>query len=74
MPGREHHAVEIPSMVDLDEFDAEARAPTRAALGIAPGAPLIGWVGRLDRKKRVEDFLEAAALVHAAGARRPASW
>ena len=29
-------------------------------------APLIGWVGRLDRKKRVEDFLDAAALVHAA--------
>ena len=65
MPGREEHAVEIPSMVDLDEFRAEARTATRAALGIAPGVPLIGWVGRLDRKKRVEDFLGAAALVHA---------
>ena len=70
MPGRERHAVEIPSMVDLDEFRAEARAPTRAALGIGPGELLIGWVGRLDRKKRVEDFLEAAALVHA---REPAA-
>jgi len=25
--------------------------------------PLIGWVGRLDRKKRVEDFIRAAAIV-----------
>lgn len=66
MPGRDHHAVEIPSMVDPSEFDPAARAPVRAALGIAPDAPLIGWVGRLDRKKRGEDFLHAAALVHAA--------
>ena len=43
-----------------------AAAPVRAALGIAADAPLVGWVGRLDRKKRVEDFLDAAALVHAA--------
>ena len=66
MPGRDHHAVEIPSMVDPSEFDPAARDPVRAALGIAPDAPLIGWVGRLDRKKRVEDFLRAAARVHAA--------
>jgi glycosyltransferase involved in cell wall biosynthesis len=25
--------------------------------------PVIGWVGRLDRKKRVEDVLAAAALL-----------
>lgn len=66
MPGREHHAVEIPLMVDPAAFDPAARAPVRAALGIAPEVPLIGWVGRLDRKKRVEDFLRAAALVRAA--------
>lgn len=65
MAGREQHAVEIPSMVDLDEFDPAQRTTTRATLGIAENVPLIGWVGRLDQKKRVQDFIEAAALVHA---------
>lgn len=64
MAGREHHALEIPSMVDLEEFRAGDRATVRAELGVADGVPLIGWIGRLDRKKRVEDFIEAAALVH----------
>ena len=65
MPDRPHHAVEIPSMVDLTEFDPARRAPLRAALGIAPEQVLIGWVGRLDRKKRVEDFLAAARILAA---------
>lgn len=63
MSDRPHHAVEIPSMVDLSEFRPEAREPVRAALGIGPEELLVGWVGRLDRKKRVEDFIEAAAIV-----------
>ncbi|GGD08643.1 glycosyltransferase family 4 protein [Aureimonas glaciei] len=63
MPGREHHALEIPSMVDLSAFDPADRAATRRALGIADGVPLVGWVGRLDPKKRVEDFIDAATLV-----------
>ncbi|WP_290686586.1 MULTISPECIES: glycosyltransferase family 4 protein [unclassified Haematobacter] len=66
MPGREGHALEIPSMVDLTEFGATAlaagRARLRKAFGIAEGEVLIGWIGRLDRKKRVEDFIEAARL------------
>ena len=66
MPDRPHHAVEIPSMVDPSEFDPNARESVRASLDIPSEAPLIGWVGRLDRKKRVEDFLLAAALVYAA--------
>lgn len=65
MPGREHHAIEIPSMVDTRAFDPARRAPVRAALGIADDVPLVGWLGRLDPKKRVEDFIDAAALVHA---------
>lgn len=65
MPGREHHALEIPSMVDLSEFDSSHRLAVRASLGIASDAILIGWVGRLDPKKNVEDFIEAAARVHA---------
>ena len=66
MPGREDDALAIPSMVDLRAFDPARRAPTRAALGIGEGVPLIGWVGRLDAKKRVENFIAAAALVHRA--------
>jgi len=64
MPGREHHALEIPSMVDTRAFDPACRMPVRATLGIADDVPLIGWLGRLDPKKRVEDFIDAAALVH----------
>lgn len=68
MPGREHHALEIPSMVDLEEFDPLVRAGVRNELGFDAGATVFGWVGRLDRKKRVEDFIDAAALLHG---RRP---
>jgi glycosyltransferase involved in cell wall biosynthesis len=63
MPGREQHALEIPSMVDLSAFDAAHRQATRQALGLPEGVPVVGWVGRLDPKKRVEDFIDAAALV-----------
>ena len=63
MPDRPHHALAIPSMVDLNEYQPDRRAATRAALRLAPDAILIGWVGRLDRKKRIEDFIAAAALV-----------
>jgi glycosyltransferase involved in cell wall biosynthesis len=63
MEGREHHALEIPSMVDLDEFDASFRQDVRRELGFAEDDVAFGWVGRLDRKKRVEDFLHGAALL-----------
>lgn len=63
MPGRESHALEIPSMVDLTEFAAPDRAGVRAELGVTDTAPLIGFVGRLDAKKRVEDFVRALALL-----------
>jgi glycosyltransferase involved in cell wall biosynthesis len=66
MPGREGDAIEIPSMVDLSAYRHVDNPALRASLGIAAGAPLIGWVGRLDAKKRVEDFIAAAAIVHAA--------
>lgn len=65
MPDRSQHAVEIPSMVDLAEFDPAARGPSRTALGVSDGTVLFGWAGRLDRKKRVEDFVRAVALVAA---------
>lgn len=63
MPDRPEHALAIPSMVDLAEFDPRQRNSVRRKFGIADDTPLIGWVGRLDRKKRVEDFIRAAALV-----------
>ena len=62
LPDRPEHAIEIPSMVDLDEFDPAARPAVRAELRVGPDAMVFGWVGRLDRKKRVEDFLGAAAI------------
>lgn len=65
MPDRPQHAVEIPSMVDLTEFRPDARGPMRAALGVTDDQLLVGWVGRLDRKKRVEDFIAAALDVAA---------
>ncbi len=69
MPDRPHHAQEIPSMVDLSEFDSSNREAVRRELGVEDDAPLVGWVGRLDRKKRVEDFIEAAAIVQRADRR-----
>jgi glycosyltransferase involved in cell wall biosynthesis len=53
----------IPSMVNLDEFRGQDRDGARAELGLAPQHRVVGWVGRLDRKKRVEDVVEAAALL-----------
>ncbi len=63
MTNRPQHALEIPSMVDLTEFDQLHRASVREELGVDDSTPLVGWVGRLDRKKRVEDFVRAAASV-----------
>jgi glycosyltransferase involved in cell wall biosynthesis len=64
MPGRPQHALEIPSMVDLSEFKPNERLQARLEWGVTDETPVIGWVGRLDRKKRVEDFIRAAAIVH----------
>ena len=53
----------VPSMVDLAEFAGHDREAVRRELGFAPQHRVAGWVGRLDRKKRVEDFVQAAALL-----------
>jgi hypothetical protein len=49
MADRPHHAIEIPSMVDLAEFNPADRMPVRHEWGVAAETPVIGWVGRLDR-------------------------
>ncbi len=69
MPGREECAIEIPSMVDLSAFDPAQRGRMRRTLNIKEDQILIGWVGRLDPKKNVEDFIEAAAIVSRADTR-----
>jgi glycosyltransferase involved in cell wall biosynthesis len=66
MPHRSQHALAIPSMVDLSEFDPAQRRQVRKEWGVRDDVPVVGWVGRLDRKKRVEDFIRAAAIVHRA--------
>ncbi len=63
MPGRQHQAVEIPSMVDLREFGGGQRDAVRSSLRVDENDVLIGWVGRLDPKKNAEDFINAAASV-----------
>ena len=63
MPDRPHHALEIPSMVDLAEFHPADRLRARAIFAAPDASIVIGWVGRLDPKKRVEDFIRAAAIV-----------
>lgn len=64
MAERPHHVLKIPSMVDLREFSTTHRAAVRQEWGVDDDTTMIGWVGRLDRKKRVEDFIRAAALLH----------
>lgn len=64
MPERPYHVLEIPSMVDVSEFDPAFRTEVRHELGVSDENFTIGWVGRLDRKKRVEDFIQAAAILH----------
>jgi len=63
MPDRPHHALVIPSMVDLDEFHPGDRETIRREWGVDETTPVVGWVGRLDRKKRVEDVIRAFACL-----------
>ncbi len=59
---RPDHALTLPSMVDLAEFDPTQRMAVRAELGLTDGDLAVGWVGRFDPKKRVEDFVAAAQM------------
>ena len=48
MKEREHHAVRLPSMVDLDEFSAGHRTDVRAEFAWSDNHFVAAWVGRLD--------------------------
>jgi len=55
----------IPTGVELDRFTPGDRAAARAALDLPPEAPLLLYVGRLDREKSVERLLAAFQQVAA---------
>jgi glycosyltransferase involved in cell wall biosynthesis len=55
----------IENGVDLSRFNQHIDcARVRRELGIPPDAPLVVVVSRLNRQKGLEQFLEAAAIVH----------
>jgi radical SAM protein with 4Fe4S-binding SPASM domain len=54
------HALAIPSMVDLVEFEGRDRGELRQGYGIPAEACVVVFVGRLDPKKRVEHLVVTA--------------
>jgi len=62
---RPRAAVVVPNGIDTARFrpDPEARARVRAAWGVAPDAPLVAQVGRMDPMKDWPNFLRACALL-----------
>lgn len=65
---RADHVHLIPNGVDVGVFRPGDRrdGPLRAEFGIAPDAPLVGFVGRLSREKGPETFLRSMLLVRQA--------
>ncbi len=51
----------VPTGVELDRFRPANRASARISLGLAPGLPLLLYVGRLDREKNLTFLLESFA-------------
>lgn len=71
-----HRAAHIPRSrlwlirggVDVERVAAAAPAD-RAALGVPPGAPLVLWVGRIDRVKGLDELVDAMTTIwHRTGA------
>jgi glycosyltransferase involved in cell wall biosynthesis len=56
----------VPSAVELDQIPGTPDPWLRIELGIDPGVPLIGTVGRLEYQKAPLDFVRMAARVAAA--------
>ena len=56
----------IPNNVDTSRFRPREAVQAREALGLAPGGPYMGYIGRLAFEKRPELFVEAAKRVLAA--------
>ena len=51
----------VPCGVDLSLFQPRDRAASRAKLGLDPDAPVLLWVGRLEKLKGVEILVDAVA-------------
>jgi glycosyltransferase involved in cell wall biosynthesis len=53
--------------VDLELFrpDPNAAEAFRASIDAPPGAPLVGFVGRVDAEKGPDQFMQAAQVIHA---------
>jgi glycosyltransferase involved in cell wall biosynthesis len=52
-----HNGIDVPAILD------SARNATRELLGIPAAAPVVGYVGRLARQKRLEDLIWAFELI-----------
>jgi glycosyltransferase involved in cell wall biosynthesis len=65
--GIESQAISVISNgVDLQRFAAKIDSATaRRELGIEPEVPVLGVVGRISAQKGLDDFIRAAALIHA---------
>jgi len=64
-PNRMHT---IPCGVDLDLFSPRDRAASREALGLPASAPVLLWVGRLEKLKGVDILISAFAQLEVEGA------
>lgn len=51
----------VPCGVDLERFQPHDRAASRAALGLPQDAPVLVWVGRLEKLKGVDILISAIA-------------
>jgi glycosyltransferase involved in cell wall biosynthesis len=59
----DRRAVVIPNGVDAGRFRPRDPAAARAALGLPPAGPVVGWVGRRHPVKGLDLFLAAARQV-----------
>lgn len=63
LPGAGSKIAVIHNGIDLSRFRPESRGEQfRRELGLPERVPLAGYLGRLDPRKQVEDFIQAAAL------------
>jgi glycosyltransferase involved in cell wall biosynthesis len=53
----------IPNGIDLDTYRPQGGETFRQAIGVAEGAPLVGFVGRLDWEKGPDKFVQMAGRV-----------
>jgi len=51
------------SRFDLDQAERQKVVELRSKLGIPPGAPVVGFVGRFTRDKGIEELLQAFSLL-----------